>query len=235
MRTDRGGREGFGDLGEKGERLDFVVGDAGALQSVGFDVGCEGAFIFADVVIGLPEGEADIDGVFRRQSRQALRQALENFELRIGARHPLEPRQMVVGAGAARRDSNHRLQSLPRRVENTEFAEQYSLVLHGLDIGGAQRQRLVVARERIEGPFKLLERIAAVVEGFGVSWPERDRSLVIAERLGEPFQLPQRIATIVDRFDEVWVESQRCLIAHDRLQRLAQRQKATPRLLSAAR
>ena len=66
-------------------------------------------------------------------------------------------------------------------------------------VSGFERERLVVARQRLVEPLQLLQHTTAVVEGTRIIGLERERPVVARQRLVEPLQPLQRKAAVVVR------------------------------------
>ena len=59
------------------------------------------------------------------------------------------------------------------------------------------RQRLLIARQRLVETLEFPEYATSVVERFGIVGLERERAVVARQRLVEPLQLLKRIAAVV--------------------------------------
>ena len=66
-----------------------------------------------------------------------------------------------------------------------------------LGIVRPQRQRAVVARQRLREPLQLLQGVAPIGERLGIVRPQRERAVVARQRLREPLQLVQSEAAII--------------------------------------
>jgi hypothetical protein len=87
---------------------------------------------------------------------------------------------------------------LHRRCNPLQLFQRIAAVVEGRRKVGLERQRAVVARQRLVEPLQLLQRNAAVVEGLRIVGLERERLVVARQRLVKPLQLFQRNATVVE-------------------------------------
>ena len=65
--------------------------------------------------------------------------------------------------------------------------------IEGLGIIRLERQRAVVARQRLVEPLEIMERMAAIVERLGIIRLDRQRAVVGGEGLVEPLQFFERV------------------------------------------
>src|SRR5262249_32219445 len=84
-------------------------------------------------------------------------------------------------------------------------------------VAGRQRQRLLVARDRLAVAEKALERGAARVQGFEVARPERQRAIVARDRVGKFLQSAQRVTAAEMRLRHVGPRGERPVVAGDRI------------------
>src|SRR5262245_20514538 len=79
------------------------------------------------------------------------------------------------------------------------FVQAIGSAAECISVIGLERQRLVVARQRLRGALELAQYVAAIVERVGIVRLERQRPVVVRQRLLKALELAERIAAIVER------------------------------------